>query len=128
MDAEDAVVDDGGEGEVVEDVGAVPPDVERAVLPQALIIEPVDLRDLPALVVPSDQRHQVRIAHLVGEEEEEGLDAVEATVYEIAKEEVADARYVSPVLEELEQIVELAMDISADGDWGVHTLYVALFD
>lgn len=43
VDAEDVVVDDGGEGEVVEDLGAVAPHVHRPVLPQALVVEAVHL-------------------------------------------------------------------------------------
>lgn len=69
MYAEYAIVDDGGEREVIEDIGAVAPYVERAVLPQAFVVKSVDLRDLPALVVPSDEGHQVGIADFVGEEE-----------------------------------------------------------
>lgn len=47
-------VDDGGEAEVVEDLGAVAPDGDGAVLAQALVVEAVDLRDLTALVVAPD--------------------------------------------------------------------------
>lgn len=43
---EDLVVDEGGEGEVVEEVGKVLPDVCVAVLAQALVVEAVDLSDL----------------------------------------------------------------------------------
>ena len=43
MDTEDLAVDDGGEGEVVEDLGAVPPHRDASILPQALVIEAVDL-------------------------------------------------------------------------------------
>ncbi len=41
------------EWQVVEQVCEVLPDVGVAVLPQALVVEAVDLRDLPRLVVPS---------------------------------------------------------------------------
>lgn len=50
--------------EVVEDVCAVPPDVGGAVLAQTLVVEAVDLCDLPALVVSPDQEHAVRVPHL----------------------------------------------------------------
>lgn len=64
VDAEDVVVDDGREAEVVEDLGAVAPHVHRPVLAQALVVEPVHLRDLAAFVVPADQRDALRIPHL----------------------------------------------------------------
>lgn len=127
MDAEDAIVDDGGEREVIEDVSAVSPNIERAVLPQAFIVKSVDLGDLPALVVSPDQRDQVGIADFIGEEQQKGLDAVEAPVHEIAQEKVADARNVATVFEEFEQIIELSMDVAADGYRRIHSLNVALF-
>lgn len=127
MDAEDAIVDDGGEREVIEDVSAVSPNIERAVLPQTFIVKSVDLGDLPALVVSPDQRDQIGIADFIGEEQQKGLDAVEAPVHEIAQEKVADARNVAAVFEEFEQIIELSMDVAADGYRRIHSLNVALF-
>ena len=127
MDAEDAIVDDGGEREVIEDVSAVSPNIERAVLPQAFIVKSVDLGDLPALVVSPDQRDQVGIADFIGEEQQKGLNAVEAPVHEIAQEKIADARNVAAVFEEFEQIIELSMDVAADGYRRIHSLNVALF-
>ena len=62
--AEKLAVDQSGEREVVEDVGAVAPDVQRAELLQALVVEPVDLRDLPALVVASNQHESLRVFNL----------------------------------------------------------------
>ena len=57
-------VDDGGEAEEVEDLGAVAPHGVAAVLPETLLVEAVHLRDLPRLVVASDQRDAVRVTHL----------------------------------------------------------------
>ena len=128
MYAEDAIVDDGGQREVIEDVSAVPPNVERAVLPQAFVVKAVDLRDLPALVVPPDQGHQVRIADFVCEKKQEGLDAVEAAVHEIAEEKVADSGDVAPVFEEFEKVVELSVNVAADGYGRIDPLDVALLD
>lgn len=65
MHAEDVLVDDGGQAQVVEDLCAVSPDVDAAVLPEALVVEPVHLRDLPALVVAADQRDAFWVADLL---------------------------------------------------------------
>ena len=46
VDTEDLAVDDGGEGEIVEYLGAVPPHSDAPVLPQALVVEAVHLGDL----------------------------------------------------------------------------------
>ena len=42
------------------------------------------LRDLPALVVPSDECDAIGVAYFEGEKEEESLDAVEASVHKVA--------------------------------------------
>ena len=53
-----------GEGQVVEEVCEVFPDVGVPILPQTLVIEPVNLGDLSALVVSSDQCDPVWVSHL----------------------------------------------------------------
>ena len=65
MDAQDAIVHERGQRQVIEHVRAIPPHVYAAVLPKALVVEPVHLRDLPRLVVPSDEVYPVGIAHLI---------------------------------------------------------------
>ena len=64
------------------------PDVDAAVLSQALVVKPVDLRDLTRLVIATDQRDPIGVPYLEREEEEEGLDRVEAAVDKVAHEEV----------------------------------------
>lgn len=59
-------VNDGRQAEVVKDLGAVAPHGHRAIFAQALVVEAVDLGDLAALVVASDQGDSVRIADLQG--------------------------------------------------------------
>lgn len=62
--AEDLVVDDDGEGEEVEHVGEVVPDVGVAVLAGALGVEAVGLGHASRLVVAADQVHAVRVPEL----------------------------------------------------------------
>ena len=62
--AEDAVIDDCGETEVVEYLRAVLPHIHAPVLFQALIVEAVHLGDLPALVVSSDEGDAVGVPDL----------------------------------------------------------------
>ena len=111
-----AVVDRGGQREVVEAVGAGAPHVGVAVLAHALVVEAVDLRDLPRLVVPPDQGHPVRVAHLEREEQQKSLDRVEAPVDKVAQEEVGGPRGVPSRGEELLEVVKLPVDVPADGD------------
>mmetsp|Transcript_25081 Transcript_25081/g.45376 ORF Transcript_25081/g.45376 Transcript_25081/m.45376 type:complete len:216 (+) Transcript_25081:402-1049(+) len=113
VDGKYLVLDDGREGEVVEDFGAVPPDVYAAELAEALVVEAVDLGDLSALVVAADEGDAIGIAYLQSEEEEEGFDAVVAAVDEVSEEEVVFVGTFTSDFEEFDQVVELAVDVSA---------------
>lgn len=62
--AEDFVVNDAGEGEVVKHVGEVVPDSSVAVLAAALGVEPVGLGDSSRLVVAADKVDAVGVAKL----------------------------------------------------------------
>ena len=53
MHAEDLVVDDRRQRQKVKHFCTIFPDVDAPVLPLALVVEAVDLRDLPRLVVAS---------------------------------------------------------------------------
>lgn len=64
MNAQDAVIDERREAEVVENVCAVAPHVDRAVLSKALVVKPVHLRDLARLVVAADEVDAVWVPHL----------------------------------------------------------------
>mmetsp|Transcript_4466 Transcript_4466/g.20266 ORF Transcript_4466/g.20266 Transcript_4466/m.20266 type:complete len:299 (-) Transcript_4466:489-1385(-) len=67
--AEDLVLDSRRQGQVVEHVGDVLPHVRVAVLAQALVVEAVHLRDLPALVVTPDQEYAVGVPNLERQQE-----------------------------------------------------------
>eukprot|EP00345_Euplotes_harpa_P009278 CAMPEP_0168340200 /NCGR_PEP_ID=MMETSP0213-20121227/13919_1 /TAXON_ID=151035 /ORGANISM="Euplotes harpa, Strain FSP1.4" /LENGTH=54 /DNA_ID=CAMNT_0008346385 /DNA_START=467 /DNA_END=631 /DNA_ORIENTATION=- len=54
MNAEDLFVNDRGKRQVVENVGAVSPDVNRAVFSESLVVESIYLGNLPTLVVASN--------------------------------------------------------------------------
>ena len=73
MDAEHGVVHNSREAQAVKDVRAVAPHIRVAVLFEALVVEAVDLRDLPALVVAANQRHPFRVANFEAKEHQEGL-------------------------------------------------------
>lgn len=66
--AEDLVIDERGEGEVVEEIGEVFPDVGVAVLAEALVVEAVHLRDLARFVVAAQDRDALGIANFESDE------------------------------------------------------------
>lgn len=70
--------------QIVEDLTTISPYVSWAIFPLALVIEAVDLGDLPWFVVSADESDALWIANLVRQKEEEGFHGVEATVNEVA--------------------------------------------
>lgn len=84
VQAEDLVVDEGGEGEVVEQVGKVLPDVGVAILAEALVIKAVHLGDLARLVISAEDGDALGVSDLECDEQGNGLDGVVATVDVVA--------------------------------------------
>lgn len=124
VDAEDLLLDDGADGEVVEDVGAVAPNVDGAVLAEALVVEAVNLSDLAGFVVTSNKTDAGRILDLEEEKEKEGLDGVVAAIDEIAHEDVVCVGDVAADTEKFEEIEELSMDVSNYGARSGHFVNV----
>lgn len=125
MDAEYFIFDDSCETQVIENVRAVPPDVERTVFPEAFVVESVDLGNLPRLMVSSDacssgggdvglQCDTVWVTNFECQKEQERFDAVEPAVDEVAKKQVIGVGAVTTNFEELHQIEKLAVDVSAN--------------
>jgi hypothetical protein len=90
--AEYLSVDDSGKGEIVKNFGAITPYGDGSVLPEALVVESVDLRDLSRLVVASYQHDAIRISDFEGEEEEKRFNTVESSVDKVSQEEVIGFR------------------------------------
>lgn len=128
MDTEYGPSDHGRYGEVVEEVGDLLPDVGIAKFLEAFLVKPVDLRDLTTLVVPPEQGDAVWVADLECYQEEDRFHAVEASVHIVPEEKIAlvSAADVPSTAEELDQIVELPVDVSAHSDGKVDPLYVVL--
>ena len=92
MNAENLLVNDGRQWQEVHYLCAVAPDIDRAILAQALIVKAIDLRYLPRLMIASNKRNVRRVPNLESKEEKKCLDTVKATIDKIAHEEVIRAR------------------------------------
>lgn len=127
--AQDLRINDGREGKGIEALRAIPPHSRIAVLAETLVVKPVHLRNLPRFVIAAQQRDVAGILELEAEEEREGFDAVVAAVDKVAEEDVVDVRRAAADLvgEEVEEVVELAVDVADDGDGGSHGLHVGFF-
>ena len=86
MHAENALVDDGRNGQVVEHTAEVSPQAD-GVATLALIIEAIQTRDGNTLVVATEREDFIRILDLVCHEKAHSLDALLATVDEISNEQ-----------------------------------------
>ena len=99
------VFDEGGKGEVVEEVGEVSPYIGVSVLAETFVVEPVHLRDLPRFVVPAKDGHSVAVPQLKRNEESDSLDGVVASVDVVTHEEVVSVGGVAADAEEFGKIV-----------------------
>lgn len=94
------VFDEGGEREVVEEVGEVSPYVRISVLSETFIVESVYLCDLPRFVVSAEDGDSIAVSELECNEEGYSLDRVVPSVNIVPHEEVIGVRRVAADPEE----------------------------
>lgn len=112
MDAEDLIVDDAGEGQVIEHVGEVMPYCRVAVFARAFGVEAVGLGDAARFVVASDEVDALRVAEFEADEEGDCFDAEEAAVDVVPEEEIVGVGTVAANLEDLNHVEELSVYVS----------------
>jgi len=110
---EDFLVNDSGNRQAVEAVRKCLPQLD-IVSPLALVVEPVDAVDRGAFMVATEDEEVLGVLDLVGQQEADGLEGLFATVDVVAEEEVVGLGREAAVLEQAQQIVVLAVDISAN--------------
>jgi hypothetical protein len=110
---EDLLINDGGDGQAVEAVGESLPKLD-VVASLALIVETVDAVDGRALVVTAQNEEVLGVLDLVCQQQADGLERLLATVDVVTEEEVVGLGREAAVFEETEEIVVLAVNITAD--------------
>ena len=73
VQAENLVLNHSSQRQVVEEISQVLPNVSVAVLAHALVVKPINLRDLSALVVASEDADAVFVANLEAEKQGDRL-------------------------------------------------------
>ena len=79
-------------------------------------------------MVAAQDGDSVREAHLQRDEKRHRLDRVIAAIDVVTHEEVVGVGRLATDLKEFAQVVELAVDVTADGDRRTHLLHVRLVD
>jgi len=125
MDAENLAFYHSCDAQVIKDLCAVLPRVRISILPDRLIIEPIDSCGLSALMVPSQQGNVSRILQFEAKEELESLHRVVTSINEVSHKDVASVRDVSTHFEELQEVLELPMDVPTYFHWSLYWLDVA---
>ncbi len=92
MQAEDFVFHNRGEGEEVEEVSVLLPHVGAAVLPHALVIKTIHLRDLPGLVISAKNGYAIGPAKLKSHQQTNALHGIVTSVDVVAHEQVVGVR------------------------------------
>ena len=126
METEDVAFNNTCEWQVVEQRSEVLPDVGISVLSKAFIIETVDLGDLLALVVTSEDGDSVRVSDLEGDEESHSLNGVVSSVDVVSHEEIVVFGQLTSNSEKFFEIIELTVNITTDGDGSSDWLDIAL--
>ncbi len=128
MNAEYPPIHHRSQRQVVEDLTTVPPYIDTPVLPYALVVEPIHLRNLPRLVVASYQRDPVRIPHFQCQQQQESLYGVKTSIDKVSHEKVIRLGTHATVFEQLHEVEKLTVDVTADRNGRIDVLDVAFFN
>lgn len=107
------VVNQRGQGEVVEEIREKLPDIGVSVLSQALVVESIHLGDLPRLVVTSQNGDTVPISQFERDEQRDRLYRVVSSIDVIAHEQVIRVGRVSTDPEQLRQVVLRCLSVQS---------------
>jgi len=110
---EDLLINDCCNGQAIEAVGERLPQL-NVVSSLALVIKAIDTVDRSAFVVTTKNEEVFWVFDLVCEQKADGLQRLLASVYIIPQEEVVCLRRKAAVLEQTEQVVILAVNITAN--------------
>lgn len=79
-------------------------------------------------MVAADERDAIGVADFEAEKEKERLQGIESAIDKITHEQIIGVRDISSDTEELHQVVELAVDITAYCDGSIHADDVPFLD
>jgi hypothetical protein len=111
----------------VEKVCVVFPYIRITILSQTFIVKTINLRNLPRLMVSPQNSDPVFKSDFQSDQQSNCLDRVVTSVYIISHKQIVCIWTLSTDFEQLHQIMELTVNISAHCDWALHWLHIRLF-
>ena len=126
MHAENLTLNDRRERQVVEQGTTHIPHVCIAVLLQAFVVKAIALGHRSRLVVPPQESDPVPVAHFQRNQQTKRLDACMAAIHVVTHEDIASVGRFASDREQLLQVVELAMSITADRHRRPHFPHIRL--
>jgi len=128
VDAPNLAVNEGGDAQAVKDIATELPRIPVPVLSLALIVKAINLCDLATFVISAQKNNVLRVLGLEEEQERPRLNRIVAPVNVIAHENVARAGKIASSLEELEEVMKLAVNIAAHCDGRVDWLHIVFLN
>ena len=113
MHANDLVTDEGRDGEAIEDIAEGLPKID-AVASLAIVAATIDPAYGWRLMDLSEHEETMGVLDLVREEKADRLEAALAAVHIVAEEGVIDQRRIAAMLEDLQQVVILAVHVAEE--------------
>lgn len=103
------------------------PYIGVAVFPQTFIVETINLSDLSALVVSTENGNARFVANFQGYKQRDGFERIVAAVDVIAHKQIVSLRTVPSDSKKLGKVIELTVNVTANGYRTANRLDVALF-
>jgi len=126
MQTKDLVLNNSCQRQKIKQVRKKLPHIGIAVFAHALIIETINLGDLSTFVIASKNSDAFSVAYFETDKQSDCFNGVVTSVYVVTHEEVVSVWRFASDLEELNKIVELAMNITANSNWAFNLLDVGL--
>jgi hypothetical protein len=114
VEAENLSLNQRSKGKIVEEIRKIFPHIGGPILSQTFIIKAVHLGDLTAFVISSENRNSMSVANFQCDKKRNGLDGEVASIDVISHEEVVGVRCFPTDFKKLDQIMELAMNITTN--------------
>ena len=127
METENLPLNNSGHGDIIEQICEHLPDLLAPEFLKALLVEAIDLGNSSGFVVASGEVDTFGVPDFECHKQGDGLNGVVASIDEISHEEVVGEGHISADREEFDKIMQLPMDIPADGNRGLDRYGVAFF-